>query len=245
MLRKLRFRSLLSSQATIYTLVLILVISIVLAIFVPPGEFSQSRIYVFMSILASVTVILIGLSLSVSSVALEEQEKVNRASFTKQAIDKLWLYPNELLTRSKLIRPEFLKSLYPNNLHLYQVKTHLEPETVLSILEEQNIAIVMIQAWEDYLTLREFEETGDEVWLTNFIQWAQSSYLKSYFELLKYNFKNVTIEFGHLLFEYARKLPLPTPVPESYRSVVKEMLQDPRISAVFKKSAIEIANIRH
>lgn len=220
-------------------LAVVLALTVVLTIYFRPDDFQKSRLNVFISILASVTVVLIGLSLVMSAMNYEKTVQINRVTMTKNAIDKLWLYPNQLLATSPHISPEFLRSLYVNNPRLFNscVKGKDVTESCISVIEEQNIAIVMIQAWEDYLTVHSFDKTGDRVWLTNFIQWAQSPYLHEYFEQLKYNFKDTTIELGTLLFEYAQKLPIPTNDPRLYYNTVSELLQDPRLKQLLNPNS--------
>lgn len=223
----------------------VLIIAFVVAMFLKPEEYPKSRANVFISILASVTVILIGLSLAVSAVTLHEAESLIRVFSTKQTIDKVWLMPNRLLASSTKARPVFLASLYSNNPNLKKACSNAGDEvhsSCTSVLEEQNIAIVMIQCWEDYLTARGLDVTGDIVWLNNFMQWAQSPYLKEYFELLKYNFKATTIEFAEILFRYAAKIPVGTSDPEIYHQTVKAMMKDPDFNKVIYQINEEAKN---
>lgn len=187
--------------------------------------------------MASVGVIIFGFSVVLTAISVKEQVRVNSASLTKQSIDKMWLHPNQLLTDSHDLRAEFISSLYYNNLSLYEfAKNHPKTKpSAASILEEQNVSINLIQAWEDYLTFREFDQTGDTVWLNNFLQWAQSPYLREQFNNLKYNFAQKTIEFGELLFEYAGKLPVPTTDPTLYQKTVAELLKDPRLHTIYQE----------
>ncbi len=237
MLSTLSLRYLLSSDVMAWMLLLCVIISIIATIFVRPSGFAKSRVYVFISILASVAVLFIGLSLMISAYSFEKQEDTTRKAITKESIDKLWLYPNQLIVNSTHARPQFLQSLYTNNPHLSSIKPKEEPATVISALEEQNLAIVLIQAWEDFLTLRKLDQTGDAVWMNNFIQWAQSPYLKEYFDFLKYNFKETTIRLGTLLFEYGKTLPTPTRDPELYKTTVQKMLKDPRVISLFDEAS--------
>lgn len=100
----------------------------------------------------------------------------------------------------------------------------------------------MIQSWEDYLTLRTLEETGDEFWLHNFLQWAQSPYLKKEFDTLKYNFAPLTIDLGKLLFEYAALIPIPSDDPEVYKKSVSKLLKDPRLIRIFEERSKKLNN---
>ena len=218
------------------TCLVLLLLGITAAIFIKPHDFQRSRTYVFISILASLAVVILACNVFLTTINLDSQRGINNTNFTKTAIDKLWLYPNDLLTKKKAIRPEFLASFYYNNLALYRLTQNLKTEpTIASTIEEQFIAITFIQCWEDFLTFRELDKTGDLVWLYNFIQWAQSPYLKIEFERLKYNYAPTTIEFGNLLFEYAQNIPVPTTDVSIYSSKVKKLYHDPRLVAVFNQ----------
>jgi hypothetical protein len=218
--------------------VVILVGGVLAAVFIKPSEFQKTRTFVFISIMGSVAVIILTFNVYLTTISLETQRTVNNAQFTKQTIDKLWLFPNQLLTEKTHARPAYLASLYYNNLELYKLTkdSHTTP-TVASELDEQYISITLLQCWEDYLTLRTLEQTGDDVWMCNFLQWAQSPYLKKTFDTFKYNYASTTIKFGELLFEYARTLPIPAPNPETYKTLVDKLLKDPRLLKIFKERA--------
>ena len=213
----------------------LLIGGIIAAIFIKPAEFQNSRTFVFVSIMGSVAVVIFTFNVYLTAIGLEAQKTINNAHFTKETVDKLWLFPNQLLTEKNHARPEFVASLYYNNLTLYNLtkNSNVKP-TVNSELDEQYISIVLIQCWEDYLTLRALEQTGDDVWLCNFLQWAQSPYLKSMFNNLKYNYAPTTVKLGNLLFEYANRIPIPSNDPEIYKASVTKLLNDPRLLEIFQ-----------
>jgi hypothetical protein len=216
------------------SVVVIFIASIIATFFINPKKFQESRSYVFVSIMASVAVVILGLNVVLNTINLEFQETITKTEITKQGVDKLWVYPNQIFTEKTKCRPEFYGSLYYNNLELYNLTHNLNtPHSIESAMEEQFVSILLFQCWEDYLTFRRFDETGDAVWLVNYIQWAQSPLLKANFDRLKYNFAELTIRLGELLFEYAGKLPVPTPDPESYKMVVGEMLNDQRLINIY------------
>lgn len=214
---------------------LLLLIGVLTAVFMHPEKFKQTRIAVFISIMGSMAVVVLAFNVILTTINLQTQNRINKAKFTKQAIDELWLFPNQLLKDTQYARPEFLASLYYNNKILHGITKEQETKpTVKSELEEQYISLVLIQSWEDYLTLKNWDNTGDEVWLHNFLQWAQSPYLKAVYDNLKYNFADTTIELGDLLFEYAEKLPVPSTDPEVYSITIKKLLKDPKLLKIFK-----------
>lgn len=217
-------------------IITIFLISIVSTYFIKPEEFRKSRIFVFVSMMASIAVVILGFNVLVSTLSVELQKNITKAQFTKLNIDKSWLFPNQLISEKSQARPEFLASLYCNNLELLKASENLKTDkTVDSILKEQYIAIVLFQSWEDYLTMRKFDETGDVVWLVNFLQWAQSPYLKEEFERLKYNFSPLTIKFGKLLFEYGKIIPIPVTDNKVYKDTADKMLADERLRNIYEE----------
>lgn len=87
--------------------------------------------------MGSVAVLILAFNILLTSIKLEADRAVNNAQFTKQTIDKLWLFPNQLLTEKTHARPEFLASLYYNNVNLYQLTKGLKSiPTPKSELEE-------------------------------------------------------------------------------------------------------------
>ena len=230
-----------SWEFVVVLLILVIGLGFLITFALRPGEFQKSRTYVFTSILAGVTIVLVGFSLAVSAISLHDAQSLIRVYTTKLSVDKLWLYPNELFAKSRLARPEFLKGFYYNNPDLQRAcadRQLQEPQSCQSVLEEQAISIILIQCWEDFLTVHALDATGELIWMNNFIQWAQNSYLKQYYETLKYNYKETTRELAVLLFEYADKLPKIDPKPDMYHQTVEFLVQDPRYKNLFKEITI-------
>lgn len=218
--------------------VVILIAGGLASVYIKPAEFKKTRTSVFISIMGSAAVIILAFNVYLTTINIMDQKAVHNAEFTKQAIDKLWLFPNQLLKDTTAARPEFLASLYASNTTLYELSKDLNTKpSIQSELAEQYISIVLFQCWEDYLTLRNLEQTGDDVWLFNFIQWAHSPYLRKAFDRLKYNFAPTTIKLAELLFEYALKIPVSDSDQESYRNMVKKLLDDPKLKEIFKERA--------
>jgi hypothetical protein len=218
--------------------IVILIASVLASIYIKPAEFKKTRTSVFISIMGSAAVVILAFNVYLTSVNVINQKAVNEATFTKKAVDKLWLFPNQLLMEATAARPEFLASFYSSNTTLYELSKDLKTKpTIQSELAEQYISIVLFQCWEDYLTLRTLGETGDESWLFSFIQWARSPYLRETFDRLKYNYAPTTIKLAELLFEYGLKIPVPNLDKEFYRKMVKELIDDPKLKEIFKERA--------
>jgi hypothetical protein len=68
------------------------------------------------------------------------------------------------------------------------------------------LSILIFQSFEDFLTAHELDETGDYVWICNYIQWVNSPILQEKWSVLKSNFANTTITLGDLLFNNVRNI---------------------------------------
>ena len=117
------------------------------------------------------------------------------------------------------------------NLDLYNKVIVPNKKSVLTdqgLIEEQFISWIMIQGWSDCLSVRKYDLSAIRFWLRGFLTWAQNPYFKSYYENLKFEFANSTIQFADLLFEYAEKIPVPTENRKIYIDVAEQMMKDPR-----------------
>lgn len=68
------------------------------------------------------------------------------------------------------------------------------------------LCILIFQSFEDFLTSHQLDETGNYVWICNYIQWVSSPILEQKWYVLKSNFANTTISFGDLLFNSVRNI---------------------------------------
>lgn len=68
------------------------------------------------------------------------------------------------------------------------------------------LSILIFQSFEDFLTAHELDETGDYVWICNYIQWVSSPLLEDKWSVLKSNFADTTIILGDLLFNNVRNI---------------------------------------
>ena len=59
----------------------------------------------------------------------------------------------------------------------------------------------IFQAWEDFLTTTNIDETGDNSWITSFLEWSNSDILKKNWSVLKINYNATTIELGDYMFK--------------------------------------------
>ncbi|MBA3536292.1 MAG: hypothetical protein H0T84_06760 [Tatlockia sp.] len=199
-------------------------------------QYKKTRLNVFFSTLASVAIIFVGINILLSSLSFESSQSISRQNKTKEAVDRFWLYPNRLLESSTHIRRLFRASFFLNNPEVYNMARAKEdlPLTIDTIAQEQFISNVIIQAWEDSLTIRDYDETPIKYWLRTFITWAQSPYLKSYYHVSKQGYKESTRTLAELLFEYAEKIPVPVENTNIYITTVDKLMKDARYLALMQ-----------
>ena len=100
------------------------------------------------------------------------------------------------------------------------------------------ISNLIFQSLEDYLTLNADDETEDQVWIANFIQWTQSDILRNNWNLLKANYSLTTIEFGDYLFRVTASY-----IPKNeieHMSFAKQILESEEVKNIkYKRSLVE------
>ncbi|MBA2656250.1 MAG: hypothetical protein H0U70_04610 [Tatlockia sp.] len=203
-----------------------------------PEQYKKTRLHVFFTTLASVAIIFVGMNIVLTSLSFQYNQNFSRLTKTKEAIDKLALYPNQLLINLHNLRHEFVAGFFMTNLELYNKyikkedkKTDLPFNT---IIEEQFVADVMIQSWEDCLTYRKYDLTPMDVWIQTFILWAQNPYFKAYYDKMIFAYNPTTKQFGDLLFEYAATIPVPTKDLTIYAKTIEKLTHDPKYIALIK-----------
>jgi hypothetical protein len=67
-------------------------------------------------------------------------------------------------------------------------------------------AISVFQIFEDYHTISAHDQTGVQVWLANFLNWAQSDTLQRLWPRLKMNYQPSTIRMTEALFAAANEI---------------------------------------
>lgn len=125
-----------------------------------------------------------------------------RKDLTYKIIDRGWLNINQKFMENYGKCPNFIESLYfswqKNNL---EFKISSQPVNKYDDWYAVNyLSILIFQSFEDYLIVQEHDETGDYVWINNYLQWVNSPILENRWSVLKTNFAKTTIKLGDLLF---------------------------------------------
>ena len=125
---------------------------------------------------------------------------------TYKIIDRGWLDINKKIVDYYKDCPNFMNSLYFD----WQKKIlgkEVKSETQDNWYTVNYMSILIFQAWEDFITSAEVDETGHTVWINNFLQWANSEILYNNWTVLKTNFADTTQAFGDYLFYMAKSRP--------------------------------------
>jgi hypothetical protein len=103
--------------------------------------------------------------------------------------------------------PNFVNSLYFN----WQIKllgnTEIYEKNKDKWYTVKYISIIIFQSWEDFITSSKIDDTGFEVWISNFLQWTNSDILLKNWSVLKSNFADTTKRFGDYLFFKIKEKP--------------------------------------
>jgi hypothetical protein len=114
---------------------------------------------------------------------------------TIRIIKDLWITPNFRLANDYEKLGSMPAEMYPD----------------LSIASSQDMhqvafAISIFQIFEDYKTIYTHDKTGLNVWLGNFLNWAQSDTLQKLWPRLRINYQPSTIQMTEALFSAANEI---------------------------------------
>lgn len=177
----------------------------------------------------------IGIYLTYTVFSLQFEE--SRISSTFRIIDRGWLNVNKIFVDYFDKCPTFINSLYFD----WQKKV-LGSETYDSNQEDDwyavnYISICIFQSFEDFLTSVLNDETGNYVWISNYLQWTNSEILKNNWSVLKSNFADTTQQFGDYLFS----------VSDTHRNQITTVAEVSTLAKNITKSKefLYILKIRH
>lgn len=221
------------------TALLLLGIFLLTALFItlrtPPHNYDQSRVFVFMSVLAGLGVIITFFFYYGVVELNEEQHRLNvvqeTARISNILVEELmW----EIVEAGKIV-PNFAASVTP-----LQIYSHMtpDPETTDADFAKLFLSYKIFSVWQDLLIADEFTANEPLAYITSFLQRANSRPL--FYEWIKHkiDFNSHTQKFGDLLFEYA--LPITDQRPDIYVDTAKKFLADPRYQMIRSESERQI-----
>ncbi len=155
----------------------------------------QSTIYRLMMLLTGGAGLFVALTLYHQARSQEVATEKDLELSTIKIIKDLWITPNFRLANDYEKLGSMPAEMYPD----------------LSIASSQDMhqvafAISVFQIFEDYKTIYTHDKTGLNVWLGNFLNWAQSDTLQRLWPRLRINYQPSTIQVTEALFAAANEI---------------------------------------
>ncbi|MSR05130.1 MAG: hypothetical protein EXS04_06005 [Phycisphaerales bacterium] len=162
---------------------------------VPNQPIEQSTVYRLMMLLTGGAGLFVALTLYHQARSQEIATEKALELSTIKIIKDLWITPNLRLAHDYEKLGTIPAEMYPD----------------LSITSSQDMhqvafAISIFQIFEDYKTIYTHDKTGVNIWLGNFLNWAQSDTLQQLWPRLKINYQPSTIRMTEALFEAANQI---------------------------------------
>jgi hypothetical protein len=118
---------------------------------------------------------------------------------TYKLIDRGWLDVNKNMVKFYKDCPKFINSLYFDWQRKVMGPTEA-PQGEDKWYAVNYMSILIFQAWEDWLTSAQVDQTEHEVWINNFLTWANSDILRENWAVLKSNYSPTTQRVGDYFF---------------------------------------------
>jgi len=155
----------------------------------------QSTIYRLMMLLTGGAGLFVALTLYHQARSQEIATEKDLELSTIKIIKDLWITPNFQLANDYEKLGSLPAEMYPD----------------LSITSSQDMhqvafAISVFQIFEDYKTIYTHDKTGVNIWLGNFLNWAQSDTLQKLWPRLRINYQPSTIRMTEALFAAANEI---------------------------------------
>ena len=119
---------------------------------------------------------------------------------TYKLIDRGWLDVNKYMVEHYKDCPKFINSLYFDWQRKVLGQTEEATEGEDKWYAVNYVSILIFQAWEDWLTSAYVDQTAHDVWINNFLTWANSPILRENWSVLKSNYAHTTQKVGDYFF---------------------------------------------
>jgi len=155
-------------------------------------------------VLLSSIFIPIGIYLTYTIFSRQIQEMRINATF--RSIDRGWLAINKQFVEYFDKCPNLIDSLgYDWQISALGKRSYKLREERDDWVASNYVSNCIFQSMEDFMTGSSLDETGPEVWVSNYIPWANSEILNRHWSALKSNYASTTIEFVEYLFAIVSK----------------------------------------
>lgn len=195
------------------------------------GNYDASRYHTFIAILGGLGVFVTFMFYYNIVTLQQEQQQLAALAELNRLSDGLL---NSILVEMKAastIVPNFVLSLTPLTNTVCTSSAPPDPVTPEACTEKMALSYRIFSMWQDVVLTNDFTSIDPVVYVTNFLQRANSSQLFDQWTVNRLNFVGDAQQFGDLLFEYG--LPITDQVPQSYTTAANQLVNDPRFTNIF------------
>lgn len=187
---------------TNFVLFVFIVIFTIMLIFYIVNENKHNIIHKYVTKMVNISSIFIPVGIYLTYRVFHLQFETMNITSTYAIIDRGWLHVNQKFTEYYDECPNFIDSLYFNwqQKVIGKNKGNNMSNTADKWMTVNYLSILIFQAWEDFITSVNVDDTGSIVWICNFLQWSNSKILKANWSVLKTNYSKTTQNFGDYLF---------------------------------------------
>lgn len=195
------------------------------------STFDTSKFHTFIVILAGLGVFVTFMFYyNVVAIQQEQQQLAALSELTRISDTMLTSMLNEILAASATI-PNFVLSLTPLTNTVCSSTAPPDPVTPQTCTQKFTLSYRIFSLWQDVVVSDNFMDINPTVYVTNFLQRANSMQLYEQWTVNRLNFIGEAQQFGDLLFEYG--LPITVQTSETYVQVANELVADPRFQQIF------------
>lgn len=195
------------------------------------SSYDSSRYHTFIAILGGLGVFVTFMFYYNIVTLQQEQMAISALTQLNQLSDGLL---NSILVEMKnasTIIPNFVLSLTPLTNTVCNSSAPPDPVTPEACTEKMTLSYRIFSMWQDVVLTNGFINIDPVVYVTNFLQRANSEQLFDQWTVNRLNFVGEAQQFGDLLFEYG--LPITDQTPTQYTAAANALVHDSRFTDIF------------
>lgn len=185
----------------IFVFFIILIIALFFAIKANPNEYNKSKVFIFFTVLASLSFFVSLLFFYSTFVVQENQQKLAVIQETIKITKDIWDNLLNSISESAKVISVFCSSLYPLS---YKHQEEKQVENNQTEIEKNKLSNKIFFVWQNLIEFNNYFDLEYPSYINLFLQWATSPFLVEQWNISKNSYHKRTIEFGNLLFKYSQ-----------------------------------------
>lgn len=216
---------LITPKIALGTVVLVIILAFAVTVMVSGENYESSRVYVFVSVLGGLS-ILVTFLFYYSVVQLQQlQEQLFYLEQTsKMNIDVSKELYHQLISNIAIV-PDFVKEVLPLQQFNYYSSFNTDSfETDQQTMAKFVLASNIFDYWQNVIFTGTYFKESPDAYICEFLQYASSPQLYSFWLKMRINYGPSTRNFGNLLFQYSKLLKNKT--ADEFERVSKRLYKD-------------------